>query len=56
MTIAILVIVILLLLSDISASSIRREQQAQIAALRIEVRAMHEAQVALHQQLERRFF
>ena len=56
MTVAILVIVILLLLSDITASAIRRETQAQIAALRAEVRAMHEGQIALHQQVERRLF
>ena len=56
MTVAILVLVILLLLSDITQSSIRRETQAQIVALRAEVRAMHEGQIALHQQLERRFF
>lgn len=56
MTIAILVIVILLLLSDITASSIRRVTQEQIVALRAEVRAMHEGQVALHQQVERRLF
>lgn len=56
MIVAILVIVILLLLSDISASAIRRETQAQIAALRAEVRAMHEQQIALHQQVERRLF
>ena len=56
MIVAILVIVILLLLSDMSVSAIRREQQAQVAALRAEVRAMHEQQIVLHQQLERRLF
>lgn len=56
MTVAILVIVSLLLLSDITQSSIRRVTQEQIVALRAEVRAMHEQQIVLHQQLERRLF
>ena len=48
-TTAILILVILLVLSDISASGIRRDMQARIEALRTEL-------AALRHQLDRRFF
>lgn len=56
MTVAILVLVILTVLYNMSAAAVQRHIQEQIAALRAEVRAMHESQIALHQQLERRLF